>query len=149
MDFDNIPAMQEVEDATFSVGETSGRALIAFEPDGDARQTFEDFSVTINASVMGMTMSVRNDYSGTAAAEYRVEEDRLVMEPGEAALSATVSVNGGAASPNPFAAESIFESWERGRSSFTCSGDDLTLDIRDPQDDTVFIQDVRYTRVAS
>ena len=149
MDFDNSPAMQEVPDAEFSVGETSGRALLAFEADGDAVQTFEDFSVTVNASVMGMTMSVRNDYSGTAAAEYRVEGDRLVMEPGEADLTATVSVNGGAARANPFATESIFESWERGRSSFACEGDDLTFDIRDPEDDTVFFHDVRYTRVGA
>ncbi|MEM1055112.1 MAG: hypothetical protein AAGI52_06270 [Bacteroidota bacterium] len=148
MDLDKVEGMDQVPDAEFSVGASEGRALLMFGPDGDARQSFEDFSVTINADVMGMSMSVRNDYRGTADATYRVEGDRLVMEPNAADLTATVSVNGGESRPNPFATESIFETWERGRSTFDCEGDELMFDIRDPQDDAVFIRDVRYTRVS-
>ncbi|MEM6326377.1 MAG: hypothetical protein AAF791_04595 [Bacteroidota bacterium] len=148
MDLDKVEGMDQVPDAEFSIGASTGRALLVFEPGGEAVQRFEDFSVTVNAEVMGMTMSVQNNYSGTASATYRVEGDRLVMEPGEANLSATLRVNEGAAEPNPFATESIFETWERGRSTFACEGDLLSFDIRDPSDDTVFIRDVRYTRVA-
>ncbi|HIG73931.1 MAG TPA: hypothetical protein EYQ24_04965 [Bacteroidetes bacterium] len=149
MDPSRVQGMDEIPDADFSVGGSEGRALITFESDGDAIQRFEDFSVTINASVMGQTMSVRNNYSGTARATYRVEDGRIVAEPGEADLTATVSLNGGSAEPNPFATESVFETWERGRSAFTCEGDELLIDIYNPEDDTLVIEDVRYTRVAS
>lgn len=150
MDLDKIPAMQEIPDAEFSVGESTGRALLAFDASGDAVQTFEDFSITIDATVMGQSMSVRNDYSGTAEATYTIEDDRIVMEPGEAELSTSVSINGGAAQPNPFATESVFEEWERGRTAFDCEGDALTFDIYGPESDggDVFIRDVRYTRVS-
>ena len=151
MDVGKVPAMQQIPDAQFSVGGSSGRALLVFEASGDAVQRFEDFSVTINASVMGQTVSVRNDYSGTARATYAVEDDRVVMTPGEAELTSSVSINGGAAEPNPFATESVFEEWERGRTAFECSGDDLTLDIYGPDSagGEVFVRDVRYTRVAA
>jgi hypothetical protein len=150
MDVNKVQGVQDIPDADFSVGESSGRALIAFEANGDAMQTFEDFSVTVNANVMGLAMSVRNDYTGTAAGTYAVENDRIVMQPGEANLSASVSINGGAAKPNPFATESVFEQSERGRTAFTCSGDELMLNIHAPESDggAEVIRDVRYTRVA-
>lgn len=148
MDLDKVEGLDEIPDAEFSMGGSSGRALLVFEPGGDAIQRFEDFSITINAAVMGMTMSVRNDYDGRAEATYRVEGDRLAVEPGEADLTAQVSINGGAPQGNPFATESVFEEWERGRSTFRCSGDELMFDIRNPEDDQVVIRDVRYTRVA-
>lgn len=148
MDLDKIEGMDQIPNADFSVGGSEGRSLLVFEGGGEAVQRFEDFSLTINASVSGMTMSVRNDYDGTARATYRVEGDRLVMEPGEADLTAQVSINGGAPQGNPFATDSIFETWERGRSSFSCEGDELLFDIRNPEDDAVVIRDVRYTRVA-
>jgi hypothetical protein len=150
MDLEKIPALQELPDAEFSVGGSTGRALLAFEASGDAVQTFEDFSITIDASVMGQTVSVRNNYSGTARATYAVEDERIVMEPGEADLSASVNVNGGTAQPNPFATESVFEEWERGRTAFECEGDLLTVDVYEPDSDggEAFIRDVRYTRVA-
>lgn len=136
-----------MEGARFSFGGDSGRALLVFGPDGQARQRWDDFSVTINASVMGVSVGVVNQYEGTASARYTVEEGRLVFEPGEADMSSTVIVNG-QSRPNPFATESLFEQAERGRSAFTCSGDVLTLDIRDPQNDETLFTEVRYTRAA-
>ncbi|MEO0558413.1 MAG: hypothetical protein AAF170_09535 [Bacteroidota bacterium] len=150
MDLDKVEGIQDIPNANFSVGETSGRALIAFEPDGSAMQTFEDFSMTINAAVSGMQMSVRNDYSGTANGTYTVEDDRIVMEPGGADLSVSVSVNGGAPINNPMGVESLFAEGERGRTAFTCSDDELRVNIHSPDSagGEEFIRDVRYTRVA-
>lgn len=150
MDMNKVEGIQDIPNAEFSVGESSGRALIAFEPDGDAQQTFEDFSITINAAVSGIQMRVRNDYSGTASGTYAVEDDRIVMQPGEADLSIAVSVNGGASVSNPMGIESLFEEGERGRTAFTCSGDELMFNIHSPDSagGEEVIRDVRYTRVA-
>ena len=150
MDMNKVEGIQDIPNAEFSVGESSGRALIAFEPDGTALQTFEDFSITINASVSGIQMSVRNDYSGTATGTYTVQGDRIAMEPGDADLSIAVSVNGGAPTNNPMGLESVFEEGERGRTAFTCSADELMFNIHSPDSagGEEVIRDVRYTRVA-
>ena len=150
MDMDKVEGIQNIPNANFSVGGSSGRALLAFEPDGDALQTFEEFSITINAAVSGIQMSVRNDYSGTASGTYTVEDDRIVMQPGEADLSIAVSVNGGAPTQNPMGVESLFEQGERGRTAFTCSADELMFNIHSPDSagGAEVIRDVRYTRVA-
>ena len=151
MDMDKVKGIQDIPNAEFSVGASSGRALLAFEPDGDAQQTFEDFSITINAAVSGIQMSVRNDYSGTASGTYAVEDDRIVMQPGDADLSIAVSVNGGAPMNNPMNIESLFEEGERGRTAFTCSDDELMFNIHSPDSagGEEVIRDVRYTRVAA
>ncbi|GAB5537128.1 MAG: hypothetical protein Rubg2KO_33770 [Rubricoccaceae bacterium] len=150
MDLNKVEGIQDIPNADFSVGASSGRALLAFESDGNALQTFEDFSITIDAAVSGIQMSVRNDYSGTASGTYAVEDGRISMEPGDADLSIAVSVNGGAPVDNPMGVESLFEEGERGRTAFTCSDDELMFTIHSPDSDggEAFIRDIRYTRAA-
>ena len=149
IDFDEIPGMSEMPDASFSVGETEGEALLVFGPDGGTVQRFEDFVLTIDATVGQMALSVANAFDGTAEATYAVEGDRITFTPGEADLTSTVTVNG-TRRQNPFAVESIFESAERGRPTFDCSPEALSMDIYAPEADggELMFSDARYTRVA-
>ena len=141
--------MAENPDADFSVGETQGEALLVFDADGGTVQRFEDFVLTIDATVGQMALSIANAFDGTAEASYSVEGDRITFTPGEADLTSTVTVNG-TRRQNPFMVESIFESAERGEPTFRCSSEVLSMDIRAPEADggEVMFSDARYTRVA-
>ena len=149
IDFDDVPGMSEIPNATFSVGETQGEALLSFDASGGALQRFDGFVMTVDATVGGMSLSVANSFDGTAAATYVVEGDRIVFTPGDASLTSTVTV-GGTRRPNPLPIESLFESSERGEPTFRCTPDVLSFDIRAPEADggEVMFSDARYLRVA-
>ncbi|HLA64431.1 MAG TPA: hypothetical protein VK610_08370, partial [Rhodothermales bacterium] len=137
------------------LSETSGRALVTFAPGGEMTQRFEDFSVTIDSDIEGMTMRMTMNMTGANDARYTVTGNELAFQSdngaGENTMHVSTSIEmAGRTMPAQEMDSSLFEAHEGDDGAtvtYECSGDELLLDIAADAEGQIFFNDARYTRV--
>ncbi|SRR5690554_2885951 len=138
---------RENGDFAFEFAGSEGRALVTFGPDGAFRQRFEDFTVSIDAAMPMGQMRSTVAMDGTAEGTYSVHGDRLDMTPGTAHVSVTSSatMDGREMGTADLPFNDLFTSEAGAVVTFTCSGDELLVDIEVP-DSEIDFEDIRYVR---